>query len=106
MIRCLFQSKPFEEMNPYKSLKFQENICPQLFLYSQQDKLISYKDIERFAEHRKKLDVHVDMVCFDEAEHVKLYSKYPQKYILCICRFINECLVNFQLGYLTDKKLN
>lgn len=57
--------------------------------------------------HRREMNVCVDTVCFAGAEHVKLYAKYPDKYVECVCNFINNCLANIQFAEMNgDKKLN
>lgn len=50
------------------------------------------QDVEKFAQHRQQLGTDITKVCFEDAEHVKIYTKYPQQYIHCICKFINSCL--------------
>lgn len=128
-IKGALRWSPPIETNPYNSLKNLVNYTPQLFLYSDQDKLIPSKvrfkqsfmchiqlillfssrlqDIERFAKHRREANVCVDTVCFAGAEHVKLYAKYPEKYVQCVCNFINNCLANIQFAEMNgDKKLN
>lgn len=52
------------------------------------------QDVENFAKHRQQLGVPVHLVRFDEAEHVKLYTNSPQKYIQSVCKFVNDCLAN------------
>lgn len=42
------------------------------------------------------MNVCVDTVCFAGAEHVKLYTMYPEKYVECVCSFVNNCLANIQ----------
>lgn len=55
------------------------------------------QDVERFAKYRQaKHGVPVQMVCFEEAEHVKLYASQPQRYIQCVCKFISDCLAQYQ----------
>lgn len=39
----VIKSLPYEELNLYKQLKYENTSCPQLILYSKQDKLVSYK---------------------------------------------------------------
>lgn len=50
------------------------------------------QDVEKFVKHRQEHGVEVSSVCFDDAEHVKIYTKYPTQYIHCVCTFINNCL--------------
>lgn len=39
-IKGIFSSKPVASINPYNDLKYLDNYIPQLFLYSNADKLI------------------------------------------------------------------
>lgn len=56
-----------------------------------------FQDIIKFARFRESLGVPVETVCFHDAEHVKLYTSYPQKYIQCVCTFISNCLTNIPI---------
>lgn len=107
--------------NPYQNLKHLENGIPQMFLYSDTDKLIpqqvsdlnvngdtdfiikvywilsstvQIQDVKAFAEHRRRIGVPIEMIHFEGAEHVKLFLKYPKKYIHCVQVFVNNCLKN------------
>lgn len=128
-----FQSIPYEEVNPYLSLMNDDKLYPQLILYSQSDKLIPYQvrvcskleldfiqrpnlvngiclfshtlqDIERFALHRKDLGAPAEAICFENAEHVKLYMEDPDKYVQAITKFINDCLANGVPRSISEKK--
>lgn len=52
----------------------------------------------------QEVGVSVDLVCFEDAEHVKLYTKYPQKYVQSVCKFINDCLSNSEQIGSSNKK--
>lgn len=59
-----------------------------------------------FAGFRQSIGVPVETVCFYDAEHVKLFIKYPQKYIQCVCTFISNCLMSIPLQMEANKKFN
>lgn len=80
------------QTNPFNDLKNEPNEYPQLFLYSKGDVVIPYTDVEKFINIRQQQGVDVNSVCFEDAEHVKIYTKYPTQYIQCVCNFINNCL--------------
>jgi hypothetical protein len=65
---------------------------PQLFLYSTTDKLILYKDIEKFAERRRQRGVNVSAIRFDDSPHVKHFFVHREIYINTICSFLHSCL--------------
>ncbi|XP_039449594.1 transmembrane protein 53-B [Culex pipiens pallens] len=87
------------QTNPSHNLKFESNAWPQLFLYSREDRLIPYTDIEKFASYRRKVGVDVRMVCFERSEHVKHYIRHPQQYVYSVCKFINDCLTTHYNKY-------
>ncbi|CAD6996778.1 unnamed protein product [Ceratitis capitata] len=86
-----FKSEPVQT-NPFSDLKNDATQFPQLFVYSKGDVVIPYEDIEKFIKIRQERGVHVSAACFEDAEHVKIYTKYPSQYIQCVCSFINNCL--------------
>lgn len=122
-IKGIFSTRPALSINPYTNLMQLENFTPQMFLYSDSDKLIPAKvrsklnnylftsarriidlcifrrlqDIERFASFRQHIGVPVETVCFHDAEHVKLYIRHPRKYIHCVCTFISDCLASIPI---------
>ncbi|XP_052899095.1 transmembrane protein 53-B [Anopheles moucheti] len=83
------------QTNPSYNLKYESNAWPQLFLYSREDLLIPYTDIEKFANYRRRCGVDVRMVCFERSEHVKHYIRHPQQYVYTVCKFINDCLSHY-----------
>ncbi|XP_055852132.1 transmembrane protein 53 isoform X2 [Episyrphus balteatus] len=90
--KSLFVKTEPSQTNPFNDLKNEPNQFPQLFMYSKGDVVIPYEDIENFAKYREQRGVDVSKICFEDAEHVKIYTKYPQQYIHCVCSFINNCL--------------
>ncbi|KAI8115078.1 hypothetical protein FF38_10896 [Lucilia cuprina] len=90
--KSLFVKTEPIQTNPFNDLKNEPNEYPQLFLYSKGDVVIPYTDIEKFINIRQQQGVDVNSICFEDAEHVKIYTKYPTQYIHCVCNFINNCL--------------
>ncbi|XP_037957928.1 transmembrane protein 53 isoform X2 [Teleopsis dalmanni] len=90
--KSLFVKVEPTQTNPFCGLKNETNTFPQMFLYSKGDVVIPYQDVENFIKIREQQGVQVSSVCFEDAEHVKIYTKYPSEYIRCICTFINNCL--------------
>lgn len=66
--------------------------CPQLFLYSNTDTLISSADVEKFATRRAERGVKVEMVLFTDSPHVKHFTTYRDVYVNTVCNFVNESL--------------
>ncbi|XP_070068216.1 transmembrane protein 53 isoform X2 [Drosophila takahashii] len=85
------QSSPVRS-SPFCELKNEANKYPQLFLYSKGDVVIPYRDVERFIRLRRDQGIDVSSVCFEDAEHVKIYTKYPKQYVQCVCNFIRNCM--------------
>ncbi|KAM7353337.1 transmembrane protein 53 isoform 1-T3 [Cochliomyia hominivorax] len=90
--KSLFVKTDPIQTNPFNDLKNEPNEYPQLFLYSKGDVVIPYTDIEKFINIRQQQGVDVNSICFEDAEHVKIFTKYPTQYIHCVCNFINNCL--------------
>ncbi|XP_017474860.1 PREDICTED: transmembrane protein 53 [Rhagoletis zephyria] len=86
-----FKTEP-AQTNPFSDLKNEATQFPQLFVYSKGDVVIPHQDIEKFIKVRQERGVDVSAACFEDAEHVKIYTKYPSQYIHCVCSFINNCL--------------
>lgn len=108
--KSLFVKTEPVQSNPFRDLLNENTEFPELYIYSKMDDVIpyyvssflciqglrlsqtiSFQDVEKFAKHRTNLGVPVTKICFDDAEHVKIYIKYPQQYISSVCKFINNC---------------
>lgn len=79
-----------------------------IFKYFNKLNIICSKDVERFAKYRQnRHGVNVQMVCFEEAEHVKLLTSQPQRYIQTVCKFIRDCLAIYQANkFNTNSKID
>ncbi|XP_070854266.1 transmembrane protein 53 isoform X1 [Drosophila suzukii] len=85
------QSSPVRS-SPFCELKNETNKYPQLFLYSKGDVVIPYRDVEKFIRLRRDQGIKVSSVCFKDAEHVKIFTKYPKQYVQSVCNFIRNCI--------------
>lgn len=90
--KSLFIKSTPVNASPFSELKNETNKYPQLFLYSKGDVVIPYKDVEKFIRLRRDQGIDVSSVCFEDAEHVKIYTKYPTQYVQCVCSFIRNCM--------------
>lgn len=87
-----FVKSTFVHASPFCELKNEANKFPQLFLYSKSDVVIPYKDVEKFIGLRRDQGIKVSSVRFEDAEHVKIYIKYPEQYVQSVCNFIRNCM--------------
>lgn len=62
----------------------------QLYLYSKDDKLISYKYVKRFLEHQKELGRDVTEVVFANTEHVRHFFSHPEQYRSACVEFVQK----------------
>ncbi|EDW89836.1 transmembrane protein 53 isoform X2 [Drosophila yakuba] len=91
-LKSLFVPSSPIRPSPFCDLKNEANRYPQLFLYSKADIVIPYRDVEKFIRLRRDQGIQVSSVCFEDAEHVKIYIKYPKQYVKCVCNFIKNCM--------------
>ncbi|XP_026835070.1 transmembrane protein 53-A isoform X2 [Drosophila erecta] len=91
-LKSLFVASSPIRPSPFCDLKNEANRYPQLFLYSKNDIVIPYRDVEKFIQLRRDQGIQVSSVCFEDAEHVKIYTKYPKQYVQCVCNFIRNCM--------------
>lgn len=90
--KSLFVKSTPVHASPFCELKNETNKYPQLFLYSKGDVVIPYRDVEKFIRLRRDQGIDVSSVCFEDAEHVKIFTKYPSQYVQCVCGFIKNCM--------------
>ena len=65
---------------------------PQLFLYSEADHVIDYKDVEDFAKERMLIGADVRMKKFKSSKHVRHLNENPEEYTKEVDTFIQKCL--------------
>lgn len=64
------------------------------------------QDVEKFAQHRENLGVPVSLLCFENAEHVQLYTSNPSQYVHSVCQFVSDCLMKTaDASSATNKKM-
>ncbi|XP_034668710.1 transmembrane protein 53 [Drosophila subobscura] len=90
--KSLFSKSSPVHASPFCDLKNEANKYPQLFLYSKGDVVIPYKDVEKFIRLRRDQGIDVSTACFEDAEHVKIYTKYPEQYVQCVSTFVRKCM--------------
>lgn len=86
----LIDPKNWFDYEPYRALIKDPLIFPMLFLYSKEDRLMPYKDVEQFASTRESLGTKVTVRCFDGSAHVSHFLKYPKEYTSAIDEFLNS----------------
>lgn len=96
-VRYVAKPNGWFDYNHYRALKNDRLIFPQMFLYSKEDRLMPYKDVESFASHRKELGVDVSCHCFNGSAHVSHYMTFPKLYTEIIDKFLEECFSKDQL---------
>ncbi|KAL3270876.1 hypothetical protein HHI36_021391 [Cryptolaemus montrouzieri] len=82
----------YVQINPFENLKNEVNRWPQHFIYSTSDHIVSHRDVEEFAGHRRSLGIDVSLKCFENSDHVQHYPKNKLDYARSVIRFINKCL--------------
>ncbi|NWR82025.1 TM53B protein, partial [Centropus unirufus] len=65
---------------------------PELYLYSQADKIISSGDIEHMADARQQLGISVKAVDFSDSAHVSHMRVYPTHYSTLCTTFLAACV--------------
>ncbi|KAF2076855.1 hypothetical protein CYY_001822 [Polysphondylium violaceum] len=65
---------------------------PQLYIYSIDDAVTSYLDVERGIEIMKSQNINVRQLCFDQSLHVNHFSVHPMRYMKNVYQFWEFCL--------------
>ncbi|KAJ3439627.1 hypothetical protein M0812_15661 [Anaeramoeba flamelloides] len=75
--------------------------CPQLYLYSRKDKLVSLPFLESFIESQEKLEIEVHRKVWDDSDHVQHYRKHPGEYKKAIKNFLSTCFQTDPINWKT-----
>ncbi|KAK6617357.1 hypothetical protein RUM43_014366 [Polyplax serrata] len=81
------------QMDPLKLIDEPYN-WPQLFIYSKDDELVRYQDVEKFASKREQNGVKIKRLCFDNSPHVQHLVSHREIYINTVTNFLQECLTS------------
>ncbi|XP_061423637.1 transmembrane protein 53 [Lethenteron reissneri] len=65
---------------------------PELYLYSQADSIVPWRDVCRIAEERRTTGVRVRCHDFVTSEHVSHFRAFPEEYTARCVAFLRECL--------------
>ena len=90
-VTSFFQDHPSDY---WQAMKKDPSRCPQLYLYSKADALVSYKSVESIIAYRKSLGVHVESVCWDDSQHVRHLPTHRESYIKRCYDFMDFCVQN------------
>ena len=71
--------------------------CPELFLFSNADYVVSHKDIETFINAHKNRGIEVFLKRWEDSAHVRHYGAYPDEYQQVINAFTDYCLTKHTL---------
>lgn len=80
----------------WSAIKKDPSTCPQLYLYSKADELISYLDIEEHINARRSQNITVRIICWPDSPHVAHLLKYHELYVKSCKDFIEFCLSCFK----------
>ncbi|XP_061197630.1 transmembrane protein 53-like [Saccostrea echinata] len=77
----------------YNDIKEDKTRWPQLFIFSDADKVIPASDITEIAEYRRdRFGVTVDTLQFEDTDHVAHFKDHPEAYTLKCNTFLDKCL--------------
>lgn len=95
MFMCWVQYTIFIDLPRYfwDGLRHADYGCPEMYMYSRVDRFLDVTLLESLIEERKREGRDVHVLSSDDAEHVKLLMKMPEKYVESL-RNIHERGVN------------
>ena len=66
--------------------------CSQLYLYSVQDAVIPYSEVEQLIAVRRSRGVQVFTQRWDDSAHVAHFVAHPETYVMACLDFLQRCL--------------
>mmetsp|Transcript_1629 Transcript_1629/g.2650 ORF Transcript_1629/g.2650 Transcript_1629/m.2650 type:complete len:83 (-) Transcript_1629:761-1009(-) len=78
------------QSNYWNKVKNESSRCPQLFIYSNDDRLVSAEDVEEVADHRQKLGVSVQRYKLAKSPHVAHLRTNKDSYIAVLRDFLKR----------------
>ncbi|KAG9343329.1 hypothetical protein JZ751_014310 [Albula glossodonta] len=97
----LYSVTKYIHKNHYDAMRDHPSSWPQLYLYSQADRVIRHKDVEMMVKAVQEKGVTVDSFDFGTSAHVSLYRDYPEEYSSRCLAFLSRCM---QTAVGTQKK--
>ena len=76
----------------FRILSHQQPQCPQLYIYSSTNKVISAESVEAFIVKKKQAGYKVTACNFVVSPHVDHFQKFPELYSAQLSSFLEECL--------------
>ncbi|XP_041133854.1 transmembrane protein 53 [Polyodon spathula] len=88
----LYSLTKYIHKNHYDAMLDDPTSWPQLYLYSQADKVIAHRDVEQMVRARKQRGVRVESVDFINSDHVSHNRLFPEEYSVRCVTFLEYCL--------------
>uniref|UniRef100_A0A0K2TUH9 CG8245 CG8245PAlike [Tribolium castaneum] n=1 Tax=Lepeophtheirus salmonis TaxID=72036 RepID=A0A0K2TUH9_LEPSM len=73
-------------------MRNEENVgVPYLFMYSKDDKIVFFKDIECVIHTKTNMGCNVTKICYDSGSHINHYEMNKESYVATIMSFVYTC---------------
>lgn len=82
----------------YEDMMFGQDGCPELYLYSEADEVISYKDVEEIITRRHMQSVDISSKRWLDSKHVQHFRQHPKEYSEKCYEFLSKCLKRSEEG--------
>lgn len=76
----------------WQALENDTSTCPQLYLYSKKDDIVSYRDVEDMTAVRIQRGVDIQSICWEDSGHVAHLVTHRESYIKSCLDFIDYCV--------------
>lgn len=81
-----FSSGVFDDMVYY------QDSCPEMYLFSKTDEIISATDIEDMIDRRRMQSIDITAKCWEDSPHVQHLRVHQDSYIKHCCDFLSKCV--------------